>query len=97
VISVVANILPNETHELVFHYLRGKIEESRKMQLKMNGLINSLFIETNPIPIKTAMNLLGMEAGELRLPLVEMEDKNKEILIKELFEMGLITKEEYHD
>lgn len=97
VISVVANILPNETHELVFHYLRGEIEKARIMQLKMNGLINSLFIETNPIPIKTAMNLLGMGAGELRLPLVEMEDKNKEILIKELCEMGLITKEECHD
>jgi 4-hydroxy-tetrahydrodipicolinate synthase len=94
VISVAANILPKEMHDLVFSFLDGKIEESRKMQLRMNGLINSLFIETNPIPVKTAMSVLGMDAGELRLPLVEMEAKNKNILIKNLLEMGFNITEE---
>lgn len=97
VISVVANILPKETHDLVFSFLDGKIKEARKIQLGMNSLINSLFIETNPIPIKTAMNLIGMEAGELRLPLVEMEEKNKEILIKELLNMGFSIREGQYD
>ncbi|MBU5456111.1 4-hydroxy-tetrahydrodipicolinate synthase [Caproiciproducens sp. MSJ-32] len=88
VISVAANILPKEIHDLVFSFLEGKVNEARKLQLRMNSLINSLFIEVNPIPIKTAMNLIGMDAGELRLPLVEMEEKNKSILIKNLLDMG---------
>ncbi|SCG83860.1 dihydrodipicolinate synthase [Proteiniborus sp. DW1] len=87
-ISVVANILPKETHDLIFSFLGGRIDEARKKQLGINGLVNSLFIETNPIPIKTAMNLLGMEAGELRLPLTDMEPKNKEILVQSLLKMG---------
>ena len=88
VISVIANILPKETHDMVYNFLEGKVEESRKLQLGMVNLIKSLFIETNPIPVKTAMNLIGMEAGELRLPLVDMEDKNREILINDLQVMG---------
>lgn len=88
VISVAANILPKEIHDLVFSFLEGKVNEARKLQLRMNSLINSLFIEVNPIPIKTAMNLIGMDVGELRLPLVEMEEKNKSILIKNLLDMG---------
>lgn len=88
VISVAANIMPKEIHDLVFSFLEGKVNEARKLQLRMNSLINSLFIEVNPIPIKTAMNLIGMDAGELRLPLVEMEEKNKSILIKNLLDMG---------
>ena len=88
VISVAANILPKEIHDLVFSFLEGKVNEARKLQLRMNSLINSLFIEVNPIPIKTAMNLIGMDSGELRLPLVEMEEKNKSILIKNLLDMG---------
>lgn len=88
VISVIANILPKETHDMVHNFLEGKVEESRKLQLGMVNLIKSLFIETNPIPVKTAMNLIGMEAGELRLPLVDMEDKNREILINDLQVMG---------
>ncbi|MCK9218055.1 MAG: 4-hydroxy-tetrahydrodipicolinate synthase [Firmicutes bacterium] len=88
VISVIANIMPKETHDMVYSFLEGRVEESRKLQLGMVNLIKSLFIETNPIPVKTAMNLIGMEAGELRLPLVEMEDKNREILINDLQVMG---------
>lgn len=89
VISVIANIMPKETHDMVYSYLEGDIKKSRKLQLKMNGLVHSLFIETSPIPVKTAMRLLGLDIGELRMPLVEMESKNKEILIKEMKAIGL--------
>ncbi|WP_352417914.1 4-hydroxy-tetrahydrodipicolinate synthase [Proteiniborus sp.] len=84
VISVVANILPKDTHDMVFYYLEKNLEKSRYLQLKMKPLIDALFIETNPIPIKKAMNLLGMDVGDLRLPLVEMSDENAKILKKEL-------------
>jgi 4-hydroxy-tetrahydrodipicolinate synthase len=93
VISVVANILPNETHNMVETYLNGDLLNSRKLQLDMNGLINSLFIEVNPIPVKTAMNLMGMEVGELRLPLTEMTNDNLKILIKEMNTYGIKTEE----
>jgi 4-hydroxy-tetrahydrodipicolinate synthase len=89
VISVVANILPRDTHKMVVSYLNGDIDKARELQLKMKGLIDALFIETNPIPVKTAMNLLGMEAGELRLPLTTMTDKNLQILINEIENYGL--------
>jgi 4-hydroxy-tetrahydrodipicolinate synthase len=94
VISVVANILPKETHDIVELFLKGDVKASRQLQLEMNGLINSLFIETNPIPVKTAMNLLGMEVGTLRLPLVDMEDKNQAILKEKLEGYGLTVKGE---
>ncbi|NLN47867.1 MAG: 4-hydroxy-tetrahydrodipicolinate synthase [Clostridiales bacterium] len=97
VISVIANIMPKETHDMVQSYLDGDIEKSRKIQLGINGLVHSLFIETSPIPIKTAMNLLGMNAGELRMPLVEMDTKNREILIKEMKAAGLNPVEKYYD
>ncbi|SHH90834.1 4-hydroxy-tetrahydrodipicolinate synthase [Sporanaerobacter acetigenes] len=89
VISVVANILPKDTHDMVFAYLEGELEKSKKLQLKMKPLIDALFIETNPIPVKEAMNLLGMEVGNLRLPLTNMEDKNRNILIDEMKSYGL--------
>lgn len=89
VISVVANILPKDTHDLVTQYLSGNTEEARKLQLKMNGLINSLFIEVNPIPVKTAMNLMGMNSGELRLPLTEMTKNNLDTLISEMKNYGI--------
>lgn len=89
VISVVANILPTDTHNLVTDYLNGEVEKARERQLAMNGLINSLFIETNPIPIKTAMNLMGMKAGQLRLPLTNMSPENLEILKAEMKNYGL--------
>ncbi len=89
VISVVANILPKDTHDLVTQYLSGNIEEARKLQLKMNGLINTLFIEVNPIPVKTAMNLMGMKAGDFRLPLTKMTNSNLEILKTEMKSYGI--------
>ncbi|MDF2700030.1 MAG: 4-hydroxy-tetrahydrodipicolinate synthase [Haloplasmataceae bacterium] len=94
VISVSANILPKETHDLCYHYLNGNVNEARKLQLKLNKLIHSLFIENNPIPIKTAMNLMGMHVGGFRLPLVEMETKNKEVLRKDMLDLGLTILEE---
>lgn len=89
VISVVANVLPKETHDLVMSYLNGDIETSKKLQLELKPLIDSLFIEVNPIPVKTALNLMGLNAGKLRLPLTDMEDENIEILKKELLDRGI--------
>lgn len=80
VISVWANICPKETHDLVQAYLDGDPKKARDMQLKYLELINALFIEVNPIPVKEAMNLLGMNAGAFRLPLCEMDKKNLEVL-----------------
>lgn len=88
VISVVANIAPKDTHDMVMLYLEGKVEESRKLQLKMKPLIDALFVEVNPIPVKTAMNLLGYNVGKLRLPLTAMSDKNLELLKTRLTEYG---------
>lgn len=89
VISVLANVLPQETHDMVFDYLNGNIEKSYKSQLELKPLIDSLFIEVNPIPVKTAMKLLGFNVGSLRLPLCEMEEANLEILKKELLNRGM--------
>lgn len=84
VISVIANILPKDTHDMVMSYLEKDIEKARYLQLKMKPLIDALFIEANPIPIKKAMNLLGMNVGDLRLPLVEMSEEATKVLVKEL-------------
>lgn len=89
VISVVANILPKETHDLVQKFLDGDIDASKKLQLDMKPLIDALFVEVNPIPVKTAMNLLGFEVGNLRLPLADMNEKNLEILKQELINKDL--------
>lgn len=88
VISVVANICPKETHDLVEKFLNGDVEGSRKLQLGMKSLIDKLFIEVNPIPVKTAMNLLGFEVGDLRLPLAPMEESNLKTLRDELVNYG---------
>ncbi|MGL5314390.1 MAG: 4-hydroxy-tetrahydrodipicolinate synthase [Peptostreptococcaceae bacterium] len=89
VISVLANVCPKETHDLVQKFFDGDLEGSRKIQLELRPLIDALFIEVNPIPVKTALNLLGFEVGNLRLPLAEMDDKNLEVLKKELVNAGL--------
>ncbi|WP_250673460.1 4-hydroxy-tetrahydrodipicolinate synthase [Paraclostridium ghonii] len=88
VISVVANICPKETHDLVEKFLNGDVKGSRELQLGMKSLIDKLFIEVNPIPVKTAMNLLGFEVGDLRLPLAPMEDSNLKTLRDELVNYG---------
>ena len=89
VISVLANILPKETHDIVEKYLSGDVVESRKLQLGVNDLVSSLFIEVNPIPVKAAMNLMGMEAGELRLPLIEISKQNLEVLRNNMVKYGI--------
>ena len=76
VISVLSNILPKETHDMVASYLDGDVVKSCEMQLKYFDLVKALFCEVNPIPVKKALNLMGMEVGSLRLPLTEMEDAN---------------------
>lgn len=90
VISVLANIMPKETHDICVLYFEGKHEEALNLQLDLLPIINSLFIETNPIPVKTALNLMGYNAGNLRLPLCDMEDKNLLILKKQLEAYKLI-------
>ncbi len=74
VISVLANVMPKETHEMCQAYLDGDCAVATKMQIDLLDLVNTLFIEVNPIPVKTALNLMGKNAGNLRLPLVDMAD-----------------------
>ncbi len=90
VISVVSNVMPKETHDICQYCLDGDYTSACALQLKMLELINNLFIEVNPIPVKTAMNLMGYNAGNLRLPLCEMEEKNLEILKASMVKLGLI-------
>ena len=90
VISVLSNILPKETSMICKNYFNGNTAEATKMQLDYLALINALFCEVNPIPVKTAMNLLGYNAGPLRLPLCEMEEKNLETLKAALKHHNLI-------
>ncbi len=84
VISVVANILPDETHDICERFLTGDTDGARRLQLDMLELINNLFIEVNPVPTKTAMRILGYEVGNLRLPLGEMSEENREKLAASL-------------
>jgi 4-hydroxy-tetrahydrodipicolinate synthase len=91
VISVLANIAPKQIHDIVSNYLNGNINESLQLQLKSLGIIKGIFCEVNPIPIKTALNLMGMTVGGFRLPLLEMEYQNKQYLIKEMKRYELIT------
>lgn len=93
VISVVSNVLPKQTHNMVMEYLNGDIHSALDIQLNLLNFINALFIETNPIPVKTCMNLLGCDVGELRMPLCNMNEKNKETLIKSIMEIGLEIKQ----
>lgn len=90
VISVLANIIPTEVHEMCKLYVDGNTKEALEIQLKTLSLTNSLFIETNPIPVKTAMNLMGLNVGELRLPLCSMSENNLNVLKEELSKSGLI-------
>ena len=89
VISVLSNLLPEETHNICANFFNGKIKESCAEQLRLLPLINSLFCEVNPIPAKAAMNLLGYCTEEIRLPLCEISDSNKERLIKDMRAAGI--------
>lgn len=92
VISVLSNILPRETHDMADSYLKGDVEKSRDMQLRYFDLIKALFCEVNPIPVKKAMNLMGMEVGGLRLPLTEMEEANVLRLAAAMKNVGISVK-----
>lgn len=92
VISVLSNILPQETHDMAASYLNGDVEKSRDMQLRYFELIKALFCEVNPIPVKKAMNLMGMEVGSLRLPLTEMEEGNAKTLAEAMKRVGIAVK-----
>lgn len=90
VISVLSNIMPRETHDICRLFFEGKIAESRALQLKLLPLINALFSDVNPIPVKEAMNMMGWECGECRLPLVSMQPQAREHLRSLMLEQGLI-------
>ena len=89
VISVLSNVAPKETHDMVMDYLNGDVEKARQMQLKAIPLIDALFSEVNPIPVKKALNLMGWEAGPLRAPLTEMEASHVEVLKKTMKDFGI--------
>jgi len=90
VISVVANIIPEDVHKMVTSFLEGDIETSRRIQIKTVPLEKALFCETNPIPVKAAMNLMGFNVGSCRLPLVDISEKGLAQLKKAMGEYGLI-------
>ncbi len=89
VISVLSNVAPKETHNMVMDYLNGDVDKARQMQLKAIPLIDALFSEVNPIPVKKALNLMGWEAGPLRAPLTEMEASHAEVLKKNMKDFGI--------
>ena len=90
VISVLSNIAPRQAHNIVMEFLEGDYKKAAKLQLDAIPLINALFSEVNPIPVKAPMNMLGMQAGPLRAPLSELEDAHKEILRQEMIKYGLM-------
>ena len=90
VVSVIANIMPREVSELVSSFLKGDIEKSQQLHNRLFQICKAMFIETNPIPVKTAMKLLGMLNGEMRLPLCDMSKEHEEQLKKILEEYDLI-------
>ncbi len=89
VISVLSNILPEETHNIVELYQKGDIAASRDLQLKYIPLINALFCEVNPIPVKKALQKIGFEVGPLRMPLTEIEPQNEKKLVEAMIQAGM--------
>ena len=90
VISVLSNVVPKETHDICAKFFEGDVKGSLDLQLKYLPLVDNLFSEVNPIPVKAALNLMGMEVGPLRLPLTEMEDANKAKLAAVMKNLGII-------
>ena len=90
VISVLSNIAPKDTHDMVMEYLEGDREKALDIQLRYLEVIHALFCEVNPIPVKAALNLMGKNAGTLRLPLTKMSEKNQAVLKIAMEEVGLI-------
>lgn len=92
VISVLSNIAPEKTHNIVAKYLEGDVKESLKLQLEALNVIDALFCEVNPIPVKAALNMMGFNVGPLRKPLTEIEDVHKEILKAAMTSYGIDVK-----
>ena len=90
VISVLSNVIPRETHDICQKWFDGDVEGSKRLQLDYLDLANGLFTDVNPIPVKAAMNLMGMNVGDCRLPLYPMEDKARAALEQVLRRHGLI-------
>lgn len=90
VISVLSNVAPKETHDMVAKFMEGDVQGAIKLQLDAIELISALFCEVNPIPVKTALNLMGYEVGACKLPLCDMEPKNLETLKTAMKNYGLI-------
>ena len=90
VISVLSNIAPQQTHDICAKYFEGKVEESARLQLEAIELVSALFSEVNPIPVKKAMNLMGLEAGTLRRPLTDMEDATAAKLEQAMKNYGIL-------
>ena len=90
VISVLANIAPKETHDLCQKFFDGDVKGSADIQLKAIPLVDALFCEVNPIPVKKALDIMGMEVGPVRPPLIEMSEKNTEVLKKEMKTFGIL-------
>ena len=91
-ISVLSNIAPRQTHDIVAKFMAGDLEGSLKLQLDALPLIDQLFCEVNPIPVKAALNLLGWEVGPLRMPLSEMEEEHQKNLKAAMDAFGLKAK-----
>jgi 4-hydroxy-tetrahydrodipicolinate synthase len=90
VISVLSNVAPQETHDICAKFMEGDLEGSRALQLKAIPLVDALFCEVNPIPVKKALNLMGYEVGGLRLPLTELTEGNTEKLAKAMRDVGIL-------
>ena len=90
VISVLSNIAPRQTHDICEAYMAGDVKRSCELQLQAIPLVNALFCEVNPIPVKAALDLMGKNPGPLRMPLTEMEPRNKERLAKAMREYGIL-------
>ena len=90
VISVLSNLMPKETHDICQLYFDGKVQESAALQLKLLDLINNLFADVNPIPVKEALNMMGFPAGPCRMPLCEMDDGPREKLRASMAAVGLL-------
>lgn len=90
VISVLSNVMPKEAHDICAKFFAGDIEGSRRLQLDLISLMDALFSEVNPIPVKTALNLMGFDVGECRMPLAPMQEENLNLLKSEMIKHGLI-------
>lgn len=88
VISVVSNVLPQMTHDMVESFMNGDADKARELQFKLNPLVKALFSEVNPIPVKTALNMIGINAGIMRMPLTEMSPDKAAVLQAELIKLG---------